>query len=317
MLRKNILIFIKRNTLISAFFIISIVIITSYYLTLDLPELFGGAEQWFNLLFQLSVGYIINFMFYITQVYVPNNKRDSIARRNVSMRLKQIIKNMRNSLSSLAEIYLDGHTGTDYTAEELSSLLQLRFSDKVKVLNANRTTRENMVYFSVREWLGECIRKTEDEIDKLYKYYPTDISVELMKVLEDILNSTYHSMMKTLLVVPNDVDFSQCNNNFFAEYYKLICELEKIDAYVNEQAYESIPESIGSMVSEAVFTSASNVERFFHMLPENAYVETAYSIGEKTTAVLEQHNVREIVQADDSSYEALVDKISYKDAFKD
>lgn len=98
---------------------------------------------------------------------------------------------------------------------------------------------------------------------------------------------------------------------------KEICELEKIDAYVNEQAYESISESIGKMVSEAVFTSASNVERFFHMLPENAYVETAYSIGEKTTAALEQHNVREIVQADDSSYEALVDKISYKDAFKD
>lgn len=98
---------------------------------------------------------------------------------------------------------------------------------------------------------------------------------------------------------------------------KEICELEKIDAYVNEQAYESISESIGNMVSEAVFTSASNVERFFYMLPENAYVETAYSIGEKTTAALEQHNVREIVQADDSSYEALVDKISYKDAFKD
>ena len=93
---------------------------------------------------------------------------------------------------------------------------------------------------------------------------------------------------------------------------KEICELEKIDAYVNEQAYESIPESIGNMVSEAVFTSASNVERFFHMLPENAYVETAYSIGEKTTAALEQHNVREILQADDSSYEALVDAICYK-----
>ena len=93
---------------------------------------------------------------------------------------------------------------------------------------------------------------------------------------------------------------------------KEICELEKIDAYVNEQAYESIPESIGNMVSEAVFTSASNVERFFHMLQENAYVETAYSIGEKTTAALEQHNVREILQADDSSYEALVDTICYK-----
>ena len=91
---------------------------------------------------------------------------------------------------------------------------------------------------------------------------------------------------------------------------KGICELEKIDAYVNEQADESISESIGNSISEAVFTSASNVDRFFGMLPENTCVETAYSIGEKTTAALEQYNVREIVQADDSSYEALVDKIS-------
>lgn len=91
---------------------------------------------------------------------------------------------------------------------------------------------------------------------------------------------------------------------------KGICELEKIDAYVNEQADESISESIGNSISEAVFTSASNVDRFFDMLPENTCVETAYSIGEKTTAALEQYNDREIVQADDSSYEALVDTIS-------
>lgn len=97
---------------------------------------------------------------------------------------------------------------------------------------------------------------------------------------------------------------------------KGICELEKIDAYVNEQAYESIPESIGNSISEVVFTSASNVERFFDMLPENAYVETAYSIGEKTTAALEQYNVGKILQADDSSYEALVDKIYNKRVYK-
>ena len=91
---------------------------------------------------------------------------------------------------------------------------------------------------------------------------------------------------------------------------KGICELEKIDAYVNEQADESISESIGNSISEAVFTSASNVDRFFGMLPENTCVETAYSIGEKTTAELEQYNVGKILQANDSSYEALVDKIS-------
>ena len=91
---------------------------------------------------------------------------------------------------------------------------------------------------------------------------------------------------------------------------KEICELEKIDAYVNERIDESIPESMGNRINEAVFTSASNVDRFFGILPENAYVETAYSVGEKTTAALEQYNVREILQADDSSYEAVVNKIS-------
>ena len=57
MLRKNILIFIKRNTLISAFFIISIVMITSYYLTLDLPELLeepnNGLIFYFNYLLDI------------------------------------------------------------------------------------------------------------------------------------------------------------------------------------------------------------------------------------------------------------------------
>lgn len=90
---------------------------------------------------------------------------------------------------------------------------------------------------------------------------------------------------------------------------KDFCELEKIDAYVNERADESIPENMENRIGEAVFTSASNVDRFFDMLPENTYVETAYSIGEKTTAALKQYNVRKIVQSDDSSYEALINKI--------
>mgnify|MGYP000155203480 CR=1 FL=1 len=40
-----------------------------------------------------------------------------------------------------------------------------------------------------------------------------------------------------------------------------------------KQAYESIPESIGNMVSEAVFTRRIKCGKdFFILLPENAYV---------------------------------------------
>lgn len=37
-----------------------------------------------------------------------------------------------------------------------------------------------MLYFTVREWISECIRKTENGIDSLYKYYASDINVALI-----------------------------------------------------------------------------------------------------------------------------------------
>ena len=226
-LKANMCIFIRKNKLIFSFFIISIVVISSYFLTMDWPEIFKGAELWFDFLFQLSVGYIINFMFYVTQVYVPNNRKETVARKNVSVRLEQIVRYMRDNISSLSKIYLENHKS--YTEEELFNVLcKLRFSDNVKVLDAARTTRENLVYFTVREWIRECIYKTEDEIDKLYRYYSFYISEELMRILEKILHSNYHSIMRTLLVAPNDVDFSQCTN-FLFEYYMLICELENVN----------------------------------------------------------------------------------------
>ncbi len=208
--------FIEGNTLIFIFFIISIIIIVSYIFTISLPQLFVGAEQWYNLLFQLSIGYIINFMFYITQVYIPNNRRDLTVRQCISVRLNRIIQYMRSNISYLIDIYIDNHTGDEYTEDELNQLLKLRFSDKVNVLHAGRTTRDNYVYFTVREWLSDCIRKTENEIDSLYKYYASDISVALMISIEDVLNSNYHTNMKILLDVPNDVNFSECNDNFFS-----------------------------------------------------------------------------------------------------
>ena len=231
MLVKKIKIFIKRNKIIFAFFIISIIVVAAYYLTMDLPELFNGAERWFNLLSQLSIGYIINFIFYVTQVYIPNNKRDSMARKNVSIRVKQIVGNMRSSLSSLAEIYLDGHTGADYTNEELAALSQLKLSDNVKVVKANMTTKDNFVYFTVREWLGECIRKTENEIDKLYRYYPTYISEELMQGLEDVLNSTYHTAMKTILVVPGVISLKRLLNHHFLRNWSSKMIKKSLEAY--------------------------------------------------------------------------------------
>lgn len=215
------------------FFFISTFIIVSYILTMDLPELFDGAEEWYNLFFQLSVGYIINFMFYITQVYIPNNKRSATIQVSISKRISMLISHMNDSFSHLVAIYAVDHKGETYTEEVLTQLmLKLKFSDKVKVLDASRTTTNNYVYFTVREWLTKCILETEQDIDCLFKYYAANISVDLMEVLEAIPRSTYHAAMRTLLTSPSDVNFSEAasspDGNFFFKYYDLIKKLKQI-----------------------------------------------------------------------------------------
>ena len=107
-------------------------IIVSYILTMDLPELFDGAEEWYNLLFQFSVGYIINFMFYITQVYIPNTKRTSTVQASISKRISMLLGHMTDSLSHLAAIYVPDHKGQAYTEEELGGN-----NEKIKLFRQN------------------------------------------------------------------------------------------------------------------------------------------------------------------------------------
>ena len=223
----------SKNKWITLFFFISMFIIVSYILTMDLPELFDGAEEWYNLLFQFSVGYIINFMFYITQVYIPNTKRTSTVQASISKRISMLLGHMTDSLSHLAAIYVPDHKGQAYTEEELIQIMKkLNFSDKISVLDARRTTKDHLVYFTVRDWLINCISNVEKDIDSLFKYYATDISVGLMELLEAIPRPSYHSTMHTLLVSPSNVDFSGAasspSGNFFFEYYRFIKKLEQI-----------------------------------------------------------------------------------------
>jgi hypothetical protein len=215
--------FSVKNTAIVVILMISIIIIISYVLTMDVPELFPGAEKWFNLLFQLSVGYLINFMFYVTQVYIPKYKRDLEVNKCIKTRVESIIRTMKEPINQCARLYLINHTGMEYSKEELQVISKLNFNDRVQVMNV-----QTMQNFTVRDWISLNIFKVDEEIDKLFKYYSSDVSEKLMNVLERILKSQYHSTMKTLVSVATNVTFSEDNYTFFTEYYDLAVEAHEI-----------------------------------------------------------------------------------------
>lgn len=221
--------FIKNNKLICIFFLLSINFIGFYLAYGDSSESYIKLVPWLNVIFQLSIGYVINFMFYVTQVYVPNYKRNSVVRKCISERLSNITCDMLSSIWCLEKIYLKNHVGTKYTREELDKLLDLKFDDHVKGIDVTKSIPPNFVYLTVRQELMDCIVQTEKDVDSLFKYYANSISVELMLLLEQIPKTTYHRVMKQLLLVPGGVDFSGSKKtNMFVPYYELICKLEEL-----------------------------------------------------------------------------------------
>lgn len=227
--------FIKSNKIISGCFGVSIVVCFLYILSLDKEEWFPHAGDWFNLLFQLSVGFIINFIFYVTQVYIPQYKQRMEASRCIGIRISEIVGHMREIFSHLGGKNMDHYDEEDITDAYMFELLRkLNIDDRIGVLNVRRTYSTSVndeMHFTVKEWIISRIEFVESEIDKLMKYYAPYINTELMKTLECILKSAMHqNMARSLLQLPAGVSFKESNDDIFLKpYFDLMKELEAIE----------------------------------------------------------------------------------------
>ncbi len=233
--------FLKSNKIISGFFGISILVSFLYILSLDKKEWFPHAGDWFNLLFQLSVGFIINFIFYVTQVYIPQYKQKMEASRCIEIRIAGIVCHMREIFSHLGSKYMGHYDEDDISDSYMFELLRkMNINDRIGVLNARRTYSSNVsdeMHFTVKEWIITRIELVESEIDKLMKYYAPYINTELMKTLESILKSAMHqTMARSLLQLPAGISFGESNDDIFLKpYFDLMKELETIEKQYKQQ----------------------------------------------------------------------------------
>ena len=239
LLRKYLLqikIFKRQNIILFWCFIVSIIICISYILTLHEKELFPGGGAWFDLLFQLAVGFMINFMFYITQVYIPRYKQNIEVNKCILARISNIVHYMNSLFEELGKFYMKGYNENSVTDEYLYGLLEkINVTDRVDVLNSNRTNlgyTNAESYFTVKEWIISRVDFVEKEIDKIFQYYAQYITTDLMKSLESIQRSPIHqNMVRSLFQMPICPTFKGINQDIFMKpYYKQMKNLEDIKA---------------------------------------------------------------------------------------
>ena len=219
----------KHNIILSVLVLVSIGVLVRYSqyeiwaIFQFTGSLFIKPEISDGIAFNLSIGIVVSAIFYLILVYFPEKKRNKFARDCVSARLNTIIYCINNPISTLGNKYNSKHHGENFTDDELAEIMKLKFNDTVEVIDV-----KTMKKISVRVFISKCLYKTEFEIDKLYTYYPSYISAELMDVLERLLKCQFHNSMADILKLPKDVDLSGIEDIYFSSYYKLMNELKEV-----------------------------------------------------------------------------------------
>ena len=232
--------FIKQNHILSICSVISLIIILLYLNSFGKPEWFPYAGEWFSALCQLALGFEINLIFYITQVYIPRKNQELQARRCICARLTDIITYMRDIVFVLGHKYdncFDEQNITDQTLFKI--LCKIKTDDRIQKINPIRSYSpvvQDGDYYTVKEWIINRVEFVEDGIDKLFKYYAPYINPELMTILESILKSYMHTgLARSLLQLPTSLSFEEYHNdNLLKPYYDYTKDLERIrDEYNN------------------------------------------------------------------------------------
>lgn len=227
---KSIIRFVKHNIGITITLIITIII----GVICGRQVMLKDSEKIWELVFAICASILAAFIFYVIQVYVPEQKKKTTITPIIHRRLMTIFQTMNGGIDTLGKLYVPHHSEGMYSEEECKRILDLNLDDKVgvKKFNLYRNPEDVLsdeLKFTVREWMLNMVTKVEEEIDKVFSYYGEYMTVNLDISLESVLQSDFHRIAKFFCRGSVPVRFSE-GNNYIYDYQKLAYQLkEEID----------------------------------------------------------------------------------------
>lgn len=232
-IRKEFKKFIKSNKLLTISAIISIIFITVYQYTKDLPEYIQHMGPIYDIMNNLTLAYVGSFIFYILQVYIPERKNNIKINSFIKNKIVTIEHNMIYPLLLVCKkekinwdsekiIYDDYIEDNCFklTAEN-TDLLDFSF-EKDMLHNQNNT------YLKI---IFNYIEHLQNNINKMYTYAPY-LDIKLIEILNEIENSEYHDFFSLIKEHKNEIlerfkGKLELSEERSKEYYNLYKKLKK------------------------------------------------------------------------------------------
>ncbi len=217
--------FIRTNIGLTILFLLAILIIVFYIYTFYNKDVFKNVTIWINLLFEISIGYIISFVFYLLQVYIPFEKNLSI----VSKEIKKDIHFITNQIDSFIK-YFFNCTNTQVDEKNLkeedfqAALHKLDLSLTINKIDINTNK-----YFTIGQEIVYTARFVEYYTEIIFKMYSNYLTAEIISVLNEIITSLFHMSLARVIVNIKNIKFGdKYKDNFIYKYYLLNEKLKKL-----------------------------------------------------------------------------------------
>lgn len=212
----------------SVFLAISGAVIISYLLSVNQPELWVGAEDIFNFWYQVSIGYLVGFIFYIMQVYLPLINRRDVLMPQMKLNITEYICRYDTMIHMITETH-----GIELNKENYKEIDPKM--EKLKVLNFNLASGfislETRKSVPISSEIHTAIMNGKTISERIFMRYQNDLSPRVVSKIVAIEDGEFHTLMiKILQRNINSLDFGTKSENPLYSMYVKLRELEELIA---------------------------------------------------------------------------------------
>ncbi len=213
--------FIKQHKALTFFIILSI---TFVILSL-IHQTKGSKSSPIDILVvQIAIGFLINFIFYVTMSFIPEKRKLEYSRKIIARRLNYLIGQMKAFPDAIIKQFAPDESENRVTRLTKASnhLDSLQVLDSAGVCLTNTGTYTK---WTVGNFLYTKTMRVEEEIDRILRYYSYAVTPELDELFDRILHTGIHTSLK--MHHEHNSPFVNESDDFLI-YDKLADELEKI-----------------------------------------------------------------------------------------
>lgn len=233
---KKIKAFFGKNKVLLWLLLGAVMVCMSELLLRTKNEHIGILSQIGSIVSELSLSYIASFIFYVVQVYFPDEKKQNEMNEGIKVYIDRIIYEINLTVSLIVRDQL-GHDAfaSPYTEHELSDLVSFNLSDEVEATENLRLEQDDQGNYkfknaTVKSWLAGQTSIISGYINRALVLYSQYMNPRIIRQMELIQKTGVMTSYQQLYYSNCNISFAKGTTSFLYKLYDAGQEL-KYDFY--------------------------------------------------------------------------------------